>query len=378
MVGSYLQSIDVSTATVSQIQGALAHAAELYGPVKELTEQVKALPKDMTEGIIAAIGVSPEIDAQIGDWASKVAAFEADLAKFKAASDAFFAAADTVQTALDRDPKAEALNAVAAAHASTFDKVGLARSALGDLLIGYDGSVDATNNLATATNAYRDAQVAALVQIDQVRTSLSTMFGDSIQNMDLAILSAADQKKFYIDEALATKKLLETTTDPVQIEKLSGIINKDLNTVFGMLSPAEQKLQHDYLKGILTDTKTITDKQLTTSAGLITDAGTAGGNVISLAKAELTAAGVEWHAAAGSMTTSADLLRAAGSDLAQAAKDSKDAAAAIKQAAADKRRRRAEQRRCRQHPSAGRQHAGQGFCHGDRVDRRTLREKGNA
>lgn len=303
VVGSYLRSIDVSTATVEQINAALAHAADL----NVLVEQVSALPEDMANGLLSALGVDPELDAKIREFAAGFAAFSES--------------AGRLQDALDRDPKAEALAAVADAHATTFDKVGLARDALSGLLGTYDGSKEATDALTGATNAYRDAQVAALIQIDQVRTSIGSMFGDSIRNMDLAVMSAAEQKQFYIDEALATKKLLEETTDPVEIERLSRIINQDVTAAFRLMDPAEQKKQHDFLEGILTDAQRITDTQLDASEALITDAGEGSGSVINLAEQALNDAGQKWKDAAAEMTTAAEALR--------------DAADAVKRAAAD-------------------------------------------
>jgi hypothetical protein len=303
VVSGYLASIDVSTATIDQINAALAHAADLA----DLVKQVSALPEDLANGLLNALGVNDELDAKIRDFASSFSAFSK--------------AADQLQDALDRDPKAEALEAVAAAHASTFDKVGLAREALGTLLGTYDGSKEATDALAGATNAYRDAQVAALIQIEQVRVALGTMFGDTIRNMDLALLSTAQQKQFYIDEALATKKLLEQTTDPAEIEKLSRIINDDVTAAFRLMDPTEQKAQHDYLKGILNDAKNITDKQLTASADLITDAGEGSGSIINLAEQALNDAGEKWRQAAEEMALTAASLREAADAFKAAASD---------------------------------------------------------
>lgn len=338
VIHDYLASIDVSTATVAQIQEALGHAAELYEPVKALTEQVKALPAEMTEGLVAAIGVSPEIDAQIGEWAAAVAAWQVENEKFNAAAAAFWEASGKVQDALDRDPKGEAMSAYADAHRSVYEKVALARSALSDLTAGYDGSTEMTNQLATATNAYRDAQVAALTQVYALRDALlgpDGLFAQTEHTLDWALMSKTDQTNWLINEAKATVDLLKTTTDPAKLQELSQLINKDLVQAFNMMSPDEQKAQHDYLKGILDNAKTITDTQLTASEKLITDAGVGAGGVIDTAQDALDTAGQKWTDAAGHMEDALADLRQAAIDLKQAAQDSKDAAAAQKQAAAD-------------------------------------------
>lgn len=328
VVADYLATIDVSTATLDQIDAALAHARELYEPIKALTEQVKALPEAMAEGMVAAIGVSPEIDAQIAAWAAEVEAFEIELAAFKEASDAFFASAGKVQDALDRDPQAEAMNAWAQAHQTTFEKVGIAKDALAALLVEYDGSTTATDDLAIATNAYRDAQVQALSQVYALRDALlgpEGLFSQTQHTLDWALMSKSEQTRWLIDEAVRQVEILKTTTDPAQIEKLAQTINRDLTQAFSLMSPEEQQAQHDYLKGILENAKNVTETQLEASEQLITDAGTSSGNVITLAEQALTDAGQVWLDAGAKMDETADKLKAAADDLKAAAADAKAA-----------------------------------------------------
>lgn len=330
VVADYLATIDVSTATLEQIDAALAHARELYEPIKALTEQVRKLPEEMAEGMVAAIGVSPEIDAQIAAWAAEVEAFEIELAAFKEASDAFFASAGKVQDALDRDPQAEAMNAWAQAHQTTFEKVGIAKDALAALLVEYDGSTAATDDLAIATNAYRDAQVQALSQVYALRDALlgpEGLFSQTQHTLDWALMSKSQQTQWLIDEAVRQVEILKTTTDPAQIEKLANTINKDLMQAFSLMSPEEQQAKHDYLKGILENAKNITEAQLDTSEQLITDAGTSSGNVITLAEQALTDAGQVWLDAGAKMDATAEKLKEAATDLKAAAAEAKAASA---------------------------------------------------
>jgi hypothetical protein len=121
VIHGYLASIDVSTATIEQINDALQHAAEL----KVLVDLVSALPEDLANGLLGALGASDEMDAKIAQFAINFGAFTK--------------AQGELQDQLDRKP-ADEVKALALAHASTFEKVGLARSALGDMLSSYDGS----------------------------------------------------------------------------------------------------------------------------------------------------------------------------------------------------------------------------------------------
>lgn len=336
VVADYLASIDVSTATIEQIQAGLAHAAELYEPVKALTEQVKALPADMIEGLVQAIGVSPELDASIQEWADKATEWQAAQAKFNEAAAAFWEASGKVQDALDRDPKAEALNAFAAAHVTTFEKVGLAKDALIDLTTKYDGSTDMTNQLADATNAYRDAQVEAMVQIYAMRDALlgpEGLFSQTQHTLDWALMSKTEQTNWLINEAKATVDLLKTTTDPAQIEKFSQLINKDLTQAFNLMSPEEQKAQHDYLMGILNDAAGIVDTQLDAAEEIINDSTIAAGTTLGGVQTVLDAAGQKWNDAAQLFTDTGIDLKAAAADLKTAASDIKAASAPIATAA---------------------------------------------
>src|SRR5690606_7266422 len=110
--------------------------------------------------------------------------------------------------------------------------------------------------LADATNAYRDAQVEAMVQIYAMRDALlgpEGLFSQTQHTLDWALMSKTEQTNWLINEDKATVDLLKTTTDPAQIEKFSQLINKDLTQAFNLMSPEEQKAQHDYLMGILND-----------------------------------------------------------------------------------------------------------------------------
>lgn len=80
--------------------------------------------------------------------------------------------------------------------------------------------------------------------------------------MDLALMTTDQKQQFFLNEALATIELLKNTTDPAEIDRLSRIINEDLTSVFNLMSPEEQKAQHDYLQGILDTAQDVANVQL--------------------------------------------------------------------------------------------------------------------
>lgn len=293
VVSGYLASIDVSTATIEQINAALEHAAGL----KVLVDQVAALPEEMANGLIAALGVSPELDAKIASFA----------AAFKEFSDA----ADALHAAIERNPGKEAADQIAAASETTFASVGRLRGALDDALASYDGTTASTKSLTDATNAYVDAQVAALVQITQIRSGLDSMFGDTIRNMDLALMSTGKQKDFYINEALAAQKLLADATDPAEIDRLTRLINKDLIAAFQLMDPKEQERQHDYLKGILETTQDTANAQLDLAQQAVEDAGQNATDILGRIDVAVSAAADKQAQAAADLMAAATAMREA-------------------------------------------------------------------
>jgi hypothetical protein len=306
VIHGYLASIDVSTATIEQINAALAHAADL----KVLVDQVSALPVDMANGLLSALGVDPALDA-------KIAAFAAS---FKEFSDA----ADKLHAAIERNPGKEAADQMAAATETTFQSVGRLRGSLEDALSVYDGTTASTKLLTDATNAYVDAQVAALVQIIQVRDGLAGLFGDTIRNMDLALMSADQQKQFYINEALQAQALLANATDPAEIDRLTRLINNDLTAAFQLMDPDEQRAQHDYLRGILDTAQTTANTQLDLAQQAVEDAGENATDILGRIDTAVSAAADKQAQAALDLIAAASAMR----DAAEAAKAAAEAQAA--------------------------------------------------
>lgn len=315
VIADYLASIDVSTATVEQITAALQHAAEL----KVLVDQVAALPEEMANGLINALGASPELDQQIADFA----------VKFKEFSDA----ADELHEALARNPVQEASDRLAAASETVYEKVGRLRGGLEESLAAYDGSTEGTKALTAATNEYINAQVDALIQIENIRNSLNDMFGETARTFDLAVMNAEQQKQFFIDEALATVKLLEQATDPAEIDRLSRIVNEDLTRAFGLMDPDEQQVQHEYLQSILDDAQATAETQLDLAHNAVIEAGQNAETILANINTAVNAAADKQAAAADLLIEAANLLKDAANRNAQAAETNQAAANTQAQAA---------------------------------------------
>jgi len=291
VIDAYLDSVDVSTATVEQIQAALQHAAEL----KVLVDAVSALPEEMSTGLLNALGASDELDA-------KIAAFAMN---FKAFSEA----AGDLQDQLDRDPQADAMKALAAAHQTTYEKVGVLRDGLNDSLAAYDGSAESTRDLVTATQDYINAQVAALVQIQNIRDDLDGMFGNTQRTFEFALMDSKQKEEFFVAEAQKTVDLLKNTTDPAKIAELSKIVNDDLTSALGYIDPIKQKEEYERLKGILTDAQTIANAQLDLAEEAVVQAGDQSGDILDRVQTALDAASAKQQQAAQDLIDAAAIQK---------------------------------------------------------------------
>lgn len=315
VVDRFLDSINASTASADEIQAALQQAAHL----KDLADQVAQLPEFLANGLLDALGTSDEIDMRI----------EAFAGAFKA----FWDAAGELGDAIARDPVDEALHAIADASATTYEKVFSMRDALELSLDAYDGTTEGTRDLTTAMNAFRDAQVEALVEIDRVSKAVAGMFADAQRQFDLALLSPDEKEQFFAQEALKTIDLLKQTTDPARIQELSSLINDDLSSALGLIDPEKQRAEFDRLRQILTDAQQAAANQLDLAENAVATAGTQTSDLIANLHIAVQEAADKQYEAAQLLIDAADAQRTAAQQNAEAAATQTAAAQVALQAA---------------------------------------------
>ncbi len=108
----------------------------------------------------------------------------------------------------------------------------------------YDGTLATTQNLATATRDYYNAQVQLLVGIKQAKAAIDDMFGATFRNIQIAGLKDNQAKyNFYQQDAADLQRQALASSDPATIQRLAGLINNDINAAFSLLSPEEQQAQ---------------------------------------------------------------------------------------------------------------------------------------
>jgi hypothetical protein len=103
----------------------------------------------------------------------------------------------------------------------------------------YDGSANAAK-AAAATINYYNAQMQLLSQIQDVRTSMGDLFGNTIRNFKLAGMDNQGKYNFYQQEAAALQAQALASSDPETIRALADKINADMQAAFNLLSPEEQ------------------------------------------------------------------------------------------------------------------------------------------
>jgi hypothetical protein len=79
-----------------------------------------------------------------------------------------------------------------------------------------------------------------LSQIQDVRTSLGDLFGNTIRNFKLAGMDNQGKFNFYQQDAAALQAQALASSDPATIRALADKINADMQAAFNLLSPEEQ------------------------------------------------------------------------------------------------------------------------------------------
>lgn len=150
------------------------------------------------------------------------------------------AALRTVTAVLDADPLDDALDAIARAGQSAYSALADTAGAFEDLIHAYDGTTDASKAIEEATVGYYNALVSVVAGIEQLRTSIGSMFDDTIRDLMLQTLDDSGKKRYYQDQISQLYGQLGTATDPADVDRITKQINEYMRAAFGLLTPEEQ------------------------------------------------------------------------------------------------------------------------------------------
>lgn len=291
--------------------GAWVNGVQVYnaalGDLGRDTEKLKAtLELESKRAVLAAI--------QASDLPEDIAAIIDALNASTATSDmidntiAFAEAIHGLNEIMKRDPVADALDAVTRATEGSYAALMRSGEVMRDLVADYDGSVEATKNLTAATAAYYQQQVALLVQIEQVRQAVESMFGDTIRSLTLTTLDDPGKYDFLMNEANSLMDQLATETDPDKIRQLSQRINQDILDAFGLLSPDDQRSMLGQFTGYA---QAVSDAVSTRLSQIGDEARQTVGDVLALVKDAFQQAVNDFVNAATTQQTAADTQLAA-------------------------------------------------------------------
>jgi hypothetical protein len=113
-------------------------------------------------------------------------------------------------------------------------------TAIHSVMKAYDGSSAAAQNLATATNAYYNAQLQLLVGIVNAKSAIDDVFSGTIRGIQLSVLDKQGQYNFYQSEASDLKAQALASSDPAAIQRYAQQIAQDIAAAFNTLSPEQQ------------------------------------------------------------------------------------------------------------------------------------------
>jgi hypothetical protein len=171
------------------------------------------------------------------------------------------------------------------------------------LATNMDGSTESMQALATATTDYRAAVVQTMVAIKQISAQVEEMFGATRDSLEMYGLDPAALYDRYRQDADAAAALLQNSTDPAQIQKLSERINNDINAAFNALDDTGKTAQQNPLLDYLDSISAIAQERLLAAGGLVA-AGTV--DPFAAANAALDGAAAKFSAASDNSVTAAN------------------------------------------------------------------------
>ena len=235
-------------AIVDGFSGTADEMIKFTGSLLSFYDLTKILPDAVATNLTAAIG---ETQASIDN-----------INRIAVAASIIFGAdkADLAQIASD---------AITTASQSSFEAFMKQGDALDSLVTTTDTSVGSIEKLASATADYGANAVKLLVVIQQLKASIASMFGSTVENIKTSTMTNEEKYAYYQQQASDLENQLKTTTDPAKIAELTSKINELIGKAWDLLSPEEQKaLQAEFIKN-LGELNTLAQQRLDLATGVV-------------------------------------------------------------------------------------------------------------
>lgn len=196
------------------------------------------LQLEAQRAILAALQAS-NLPADIAHILDSVTPSAATLAQVQQVEELAQAYGDMAKE-LTANPLQDALSAITLQAQGAYGAFQQQGTVFDQLMSTYDGSTQATAALDKASQSYYQSLVALMAQIQQVKQSIDTMFGDTIRNFRLGALDNQGKYAFYQADATSVLAQIQKATDPTIIASLEKQYNDDLTAAFNLLDSSQR------------------------------------------------------------------------------------------------------------------------------------------
>lgn len=117
-------------------------------------------------------------------------------------------------------------------------------------------TVESLRALGDATTDFRGNVISLLQQLENAKSSIDSMFDNTVRDIRLAGMTEQEQYDFYQTEAETLYDQALASDSASEIERLAGLVNRDINAAFGLLSseqqrdPAQQRAYLDRIEAV--------------------------------------------------------------------------------------------------------------------------------
>ncbi|HSW83533.1 MAG TPA: hypothetical protein VLH12_08665 [Usitatibacter sp.] len=176
-------------------------------------------------------------------------------------------------------------------------------SALLTLAGNTDMSLASIQNLSQATNTFRQSAAQLIVAFESAKQQIDGMFNDTRRNIQMGGMTDQERYDFLQAEAARTFQQLQGATSPEEIQRMSDLVNRDINDAFSLLSPEDQRANRaDFISRLDTTNATIQSRLQTLQQQVVTDTKDA----LTRIEALMTAQATSMQKAADTQSNAAD------------------------------------------------------------------------
>ena len=217
-----------------------------------------------------------------------------------------------IQNAVDADILEDVAKVESMAKMTAIDNYKASAAALQEMSRQYDGSEQATYDLAAATNQFRVMALQLVIAIDNVIESFSKTIEASKRTVQMTGLTGEPLRDFLQAEIDRLYTQMGTETDPAKIKTIAEQINANILQMFGTFSGEDQLAQKSHYLEWLDAIEAQVTARLEELKSTITGNGESSyATVMATVGTQLAAAGDRITQAAADMQTAADTMNAA-------------------------------------------------------------------